>query len=127
MYKFSCLGSDPVQNAKIIKNIKDTLYLGQAKLDAENMCLSDVDANLNYVIDFVGLLLSYVSGFLPYLSTVLGSAIDGLTTGLTEGLEKGGFLGGVLGSVRGGVKGVLNKLATGSVEAFGGFLTSLLS
>lgn len=91
------------------------MALGVAKLDAESAGCDDVNENLYYITELVRLVLAFVNAFIPYLITVLGSAISGLLMGLIEG----GLLGGL--------KGLLDGLATGSIKAFGGFLSNVLA
>lgn len=114
-FEFLCTVPDPSQNEIVQKNIEDAVALGVTRLDAESTGCDDIDTNLYYIEEFVRLLLSYVNSILPYLITVISSAIIGLINGL------------IAGGLLGGLKGFLDGLATGSIKGFGGFLSNLLA
>lgn len=122
-FAFPILVSDPTLNGMIKKNIKDALSLVMAKQDAQNAGRSDLEANLNYVVDLVYHLLTYVYSLVSFLLTVPLSGISGLIKGLIKGIGQKGLVGG-LGS---GAKGLVDGLGIGSIKGFGSLLSNLLA
>lgn len=82
-----------------------------------------MDANLGYVVDLVGFLLTFVYSYLQYLATILGSTVSGLIEKLLKGLKAKGLISGLLSAL----KGLLDNFATGSIKGIGGIIRNLLT
>lgn len=113
------IGSDPKQNALIKKNISEALQLALAKLNS-GWCNRDGD--LDDVLELIEVSLRFIGLIVPALTTVLGSAVDGLLKGLSTELRGNGLIAGLLG----GVGGALHGLTTGALKGLSNYLKSYL-
>lgn len=114
---FPCiiLGSNPKQNARIIRDIKAADKLASDKRNAKNACRPDVDADQEAVKELISFLLKFDTGLAtPLATTPILSAVHGLAQGSAE---KG---------VPGGIKQAADDLAEGTITGDCDFLQNAL-